>query len=313
MLLKKRTKSKLVPKKAGITFFRPQIRSQHPSHEHLRGSLNRVNKRVVVRLGSTTTLQEIYAKKNLTPFQFEKIVEINSVQSIKNSASKLLMKRCFSANNVKTADWWTVDNNHINFYKSGQPAAAGTTPNTSGNLPYPIVSKHIYGSRGTGNQLHNNQQELEQWMRGKDLNNYIFEKFYNYNREYRLHVTKEGCFYTCRKMLKEGTPEANRWYRNDTNSAWILEENPEFDGPVNWNEIVAECVKALNAVGLDIGGFDVKVQSRLDSRNRARQNPEFIIIESNSACSHGDITAVKYREQLNRVIASKLNGGNNRN
>lgn len=300
MLLKKVPKKKLAPKKAAITFFRPQIRSQHPSHEHLRGTLVRTKSRVVVRLGSTTTLKEVYAKKNLTPFQLERVIEVNSVQSIKNSASKLLMKECFTRENVKTAAWIGGANNTVNNVLNWATDR------------YPVIAKHIHGSRGEGNYKLDIFEQLQAWFNGKTLANYIFEEFHNYNREYRLHVTKDGCFYTCRKMLKEGTPEANRWYRNDTNSAWILEQNADFDKPVNWNDIVAECVKALNAVGLDIGGFDVKVQSRLDGRDRPRQNPEFIIIESNSACSHGDITAVKYREELNKVIASKLNGGNNR-
>ena len=109
-------------------------------------------------------------------------------------------------------------------------------------------------------------------------------------------------------MLRDGTPDNQRWFRNDSNSVWILQENDLFDRPSNWNEIVAECVKALKATTLDIAGFDVKVQSRLDSNGRVRTNPEFIVIESNSACSHGDITTVKYKEELNKLILKKKNG-----
>lgn len=299
-----RTKKKKLVKKA-LTMFVPQIRSQHPTHDHLRRSLNRVNRRVVVRLGSTTSLQDIYRKKNLTPFQMEKIVEINTVQAIENSADKKLMKQCFEEGDVKTAMWYTYGNGH--FWSSH-----GHDNNESFNiseLEYPIIAKHRFGSRGTGNHKLDTQAQLESWMRGKDLTNYIFEKFYNFSREYRLHVTADGCFYTCRKLLREDTPDNQRWFRNDSNCVWIVEDNASFDKPSNWDVIVSECVKALNAVGLDIGGFDVKVQSRTDSRGRVRQNPDFIVIESNSACSHGDITAVKYREQLNNLIRKKVYGG----
>ena len=49
------------------------------------------------------------------------------------------------------------------------------------------------------------------------------------------------CIYTCRKVLKNDTPENQRWFRNDSNSAWYLETNPKFDKPVNWDSIIDEC------------------------------------------------------------------------
>ena len=278
--------------------YRPQIRSQHPSHNHLRGALNYQSKRVVVRLGSTTTLEQIY------PLTINRtnVLEINTVEAIKNSASKLRMKQCFSRANISHADWWTMDAaGYLHFGK------VESAPQNRNELPYPIIAKHIHGSRGTGNTLIKNEGELRNWTQGKTLSNYIFEKFHNYNREYRIHVTADGCFYTCRKMLRRDADRNTSWQRHDDNSVWILEENPSFDKPSNWNTIVEHCVRALNATCLDIAGFDVKVQSANDSRGRRRTNPEFIIIESNSACSHGEITAVKYKEELNRLIERKLN------
>jgi type I restriction enzyme S subunit len=41
------------------------------------------------------------------------------------------------------------------------------------------------------------------------------EVMLNNSREYRLHVTADGCFYACRKMLKADAEE--RWYKNDSN------------------------------------------------------------------------------------------------
>lgn len=268
--------------------FVPQIRSQHPTHSHLRRSLTSQPFRAVIRLGSTTATADCYPEK--TSQQLAKVVEINSVESIKNSANKLRMKTCFTRDNIRTAEWLS---------------GAGTTIRELTNWTtsrFPIVAKHIYGSRGTGNTKIDDARALELWTRGKNLPDYIFEKFYNFSREYRLHVTKDGCFYTNRKLRRNGTPDNQRWFFNDSNSNWILETNPLFDRPSNWDAIVTECVNALRSTGLDIGGFDVKVQSRVDSRNRTRQTPDFIIIESNSACSHGDVTAVKYREELNRLL-----------
>lgn len=285
--------------------FRPRIRSRHPSHEPLRINLKRLPVRSFIRLGSTTE----------TPQDGRQYVEVNTVQAIKNSASKLLMKFCFDTEKIKTADWWIIDNEQEApdakiFWKGGDVNGEESGTVDYSTLPFPIVAKHIFGSRGTGNYLLKSQQELEAWLPGKTLENYIFEKFYNYNREYRLHVTKDGCFYTCRKMLKEDTPEDKRWFRNDSNSIWVVEENPTFDKPSNWDAIVAESVKALNAVGLDFGAVDVRVQSSTKTSKKKgevpRENPEFIIIEINSAPSFGEITLQRYLEMIPKIVESKL-------
>lgn len=294
MLAKSLKKPKALKKK--FTMFRPQIRSRHPSHKILRTELPLLPFRSVVRLGSTTVLNDTVENGGNR-------IEINKVQAIKNSANKLLMKQCFNRDGVKTADWFTKLEGVQGFINIHNDAIAYE------DLPYPIVSKHIYGSRGTGNTLLNNQKELEEWLKGKTLSNYIFEKFYSYSREYRLHITKEGCFYTCRKMLKQDTPENDRWRRHDDNSVWILESNPDFDKPVNWSSIVEHSVKALNAVGLDIGAVDVKVQSKLDNKGNIRENPDFIIIEINSAPSFGELTAEKYIIEINKLLIMKKRNG----
>lgn len=283
-----------------ITRFRPIILSRHPSHDVLRTNnktLPLFNHRTIIRFGSSTETSR-YESNNKKKIG----VEINTVQAVKNSANKLLMKQCFTKGNIKTANWWTSKNGEL-FLTSD----LNIDNCQSAELPYPIVAKHIYGSRGTGNTLINNQQELEQWLSGKNLNNYIFEKFYNYAREYRLHVTEEGCFYTCRKMIKSDTPDNQKWFRNDINSVWILEENELFDKPDNWDNIVSECVNALNSVGLDIGAVDLKIQSATTKDGSLRENPEFIVIEINSAPSFGELTSKKYIEILPKLINKKYN------
>lgn len=262
-----------------------RVFSRHPSHDAIRHKIL-VPALTAVRFGSSTELTNKYK------------VVINSVQAIRNSSNKLLMKQCFTRDSVKTADWWTVETLGGGYLFSNNMDMI--------NLPYPIIAKHLYGSRGRGNTKLNSQEELTEWMRGKTLSNYIFEKFYNYSREYRLHVTEDGCFYTCRKMLKENTPEDQRWFRNDSNSVWMLENNPSFDKPVNWAEVVEHSVKALNAVGLDIGAVDLRIQSSKHSNGDMREYCDFIVLEINSAPSFGDITAEKYAIELPRLINKKL-------
>ena len=101
--------------------------------------------------------------------------------------------------------------------------------------------------------------------------------------------------------------------RNDSNSVWVtqFDENnnlkTDFDQPSNWTTIVSEAVKALEAVGLDIGAIDVKVQSRTTKKGAVRENPEFIILETNSAPSFGDITLRKYKEEIPKILKEKAN------
>ncbi len=274
-----------------------QIRSRHPSHSVVRNKI-KLPFRTVIRFGSTTELEDTIDKGGGR-------IEINTVEAIKNSASKLRMKRCFTKNSVKTADWWTCNQkmSGVTFHNSENANKSCVIS----DLPYPIVAKHHFGSRGNGNYLLNSQQELQAWMKGKDLSNYLFEKFYNYVREYRLHVSANGCFYTCRKMLKSDIPKEDRWFRNDSNSVWVLEENPLFDRPTNWTKIVEESVKALKATGLDFGACDVRVQSSKTEKGKKREEIDFIIVEINSAPSFGDITAEKYLQELPKIAHLKKN------
>lgn len=284
-LITRRRTARVAPKKAAqtvrrntITRFRPIVFSRHPSHRPLRTQLPLLPFKSCIRLGSTTV-------KDDTRSLGGNRVECNTITGVKNSSSKLLMKRCFTRANVKTAIWLE--------------GANASVSQIIERLGLPVISKSLYGSRGEGNTKINTRAELETFVRGKNLSNYIFEKFYTYSREYRLHVTNDGCFYTCRKMLRSGTPEEEQWHRHDSNSVWIKEDNASFDKPTTWNLIVQDCINAKNALDLDICAFDVKVQSS-DARN-----PEWIIIESCSAPSFGEVTTQKYLEQIPIVLRKK--------
>lgn len=289
--------------------FNIKIRTRHPSQMPLRKLLPMSSVRAMVRFGSSTPVNEVYPK-----FAGKRpIVEINSVDSVKVSANKLLMKKAFTNAGVITSDWWVLENILTDSGNTNCFCIPSGIKENKGcyhaDLPYPIVAKHIFGSRGTGNTLLNNQQELEAFIKNKDLSKYIFEKYYAYNREYRLHVTKNGCFYTCRKMIKSDVPKEKRWFRNDQNSVWIVEENEQFDRPVNWNDIVADAVKALVSVGLDVGALDVRVQSAKDKDGKTLSNPKWIIIETNSAPGLADVGLQKYVDIIPQLIVEK-NGNN---
>ena len=288
MLLKKKKKLQLKIENPTSWFIR--IFSRHNTHAILRRKI-KLPFQCIYRLGSITEIEDGL-------YEGGKIVEINSVQSIKNSMNKRTMKECFTQAGVRCADWF--------IYKGADIFAKQQIGNTSSEvpitgMPYPIISKSLQGSRGVGNILHKDAASLDNFVKTHDVANYIFEKYYTYSREYRIHVSRHGYFYTCRKMLKKDTPENERYQRHDDNSSWILEENELFDKPINWDEIVKHCQIALEGLEGDIMAFDVKCQSTLDSKGNKRENPEFILIESASAASFGNITSIKYLEELPKV------------
>jgi len=265
-----------------------KIRTKNHTAQPLK-NLIEVNKRTVFRLGSITPTEEIFPRGVALN---KPIIEINTVEACHNSGDKILMKECFDKLSVKSAPWCKLDNEIDEGYVDIMSIKYGL------ELHFPAIIKHKNSCKGEGIFLVNDQEELDSFIAEKSTNNYIIEKYYNYSKEYRLHVTKDGCFYTCRKMLKEDAEE--RWHRHDMNSVWIVEENPLFEKPSNWDLIVEESVKAMKSLGLDICSVDLKVQSE---KNHDRNgNPEFIILECNSASSMGEITLVKYEEQLRKML-----------
>lgn len=235
-------------------------------------------------MGSSTPTSEILTRRK--PNSRKPLLEINSPKSCILSNDKIKMKRRFVHAKLPTAEWFTVKS--IN--SGRQKIAYWLTQWNS------IIVKHKHSSKGNGIYLIENIDDYDKFIQAAErpIMEYVFERYYTYSREYRLHVTKDGCFFANRKMLKEDAEV--RWHRHDNNSVWILEDNELFNRPDNWNEIVKSCVSALKSLGLDIAAFDVKVQ-KSDVKN-----PKWIILESNSAPALGDITREKYKEVLLKMI-----------
>lgn len=254
-----------------------RIRSRHPSHNILRRNKRlKFNSKITYRLGSKTTTFH----KN----------ELNPIQSVINSSNKFIMKQLFKDNNVKSTNFYFLN-----------------------NLPknnFPLLAKKKFGSKGKGMVKINNQEELDNFL-NTNTTNYYFEEYFSGCREYRLHVSELDCFYSCRKMRKRDAE--NRWYFNSTNCVWITEkikitddndifikfsenDNELFNKPESWNEIIEHCQKAIKAVGLDLGAVDVRVNKKGDFR----------ILETNSAPAFGEITSKMYINHLNKLINHKF-------
>ncbi len=65
------------------------------------------------------------------------------------------------------------------------------------------------------------------------------------------------------------------------------------------------CVEALKAVGLDFGAIDLRIQSSKDRNGELRENPEFIVVEINSAPSLGEETLKRYITELPNLLKNK--------
>lgn len=250
-----------------------KVRSKNETANALRRQVNVGRRDVILRLGSTTPLDRIRLS-----YPDQAPIEINTVQASINSGDKKKMKELFAAAGIKTAPYKMMSD-----FKKDE---------MNENWNYPFIIKHRHSSQGNGIFYIEKEADIDAFVadHAGQLGSYIIEQYYTYSKEYRIHVTADGYFYTCRKMLKRDAEE--RWHRHDNNSVWILEENELFAKPQNWDEIVAECVKAMQAVGLDVCAVDLKCQKHED------RPVEFIILETNSGPSLGEITTVKYLEML---------------
>ena len=237
-------------------------------------------------MGSTTPTSEITHRR--------RYIEINTAESCAISSNKLLMKRRFKHGHVRTPAFY--------LFKGSVEGLRARTKHRLGIWPAGIIAKRYNSSKGNGLALIKSMEDFEAFINGKsktELSKWIFERYSTYVREYRLHITKDGCFYACRKMLRSDSE--TRWHRHDENSVWITEENPLFDKPSNWNDIVNDCVNALKSVGLDIAAFDIKVQ------RTNGDNPKWLILECNSAPGLGEIGIQKYLTEIPKIIDRKRN------
>ena len=252
-----------------------RVRTRNYTAKPLRQSIP-TDKRAVVRLGSLTPTTRIFPNHR-------DIVEINTVEAIQNSRSKLRMKECFKKLNVPQAIWWD----------SYQALA-----NNNEKLPYPLVVKRVFGFQGRGMELIHNEDELNEWKNKHNPDGFFFEKFYDYAREYRLHVAdKVGVFLSWRKLRTKEAKE--RWFFNSINSNWVGENHELFDKPKCWKAMEEAAINCIKATGLDIGAVDIRVQSNKQA------NPQFIVCEINSAPALGKEGIIKYKEVISQLIEQK--------
>ena len=266
-----------------------RIRSRNASARQLYRRITS-RKRGVYRAGSYTPTSQIFTERELSAG----VIEINKVEACRKSGDKIVMKKCFDEWEVRSANWCQLKQ-----YDTIEEITEDLTVGYGIGRPY--IVKHKNSSRGNDIFFLERAEDLFDFCNRDDINinNYIVEHWYSYVREYRLHVDKFGCFLAHRKMLRNDAQV--RWHRHHENSVWINEDNEDFARPDNWETIVEAAQKARRSVGLDICSVDVKVAGR-------RDNPDFIILETNSGSALGEDSAEKYVEELQK-IANDMNAG----
>jgi len=254
-----------------------RVRTANFTAKPLRGTIT-TDYRAVVRLGSLTPTGRIFPNHR-------DIIEVNTVDAIQNSRSKLRMKECFEKENVPQSEWW-----------SSYKALAEEK-----KIPFPIVVKRVFGFQGRGMELLSTKEELATWFtKHGNAEGWYFEKFYNYAREYRLHVANgTGVFLSWRKLRTKEAKE--RWFFNSINSNWVGEDHKLFDKPTCWKEMEKAAINCIKSTGLDIGAVDIRVQSATVN------NPQFIVCEINSAPALGELGIERYKEVIKNIINKKAN------
>ncbi len=227
-------------------------------------------------------------------------IEINSIKAIKNTSNKITMKTLFKEAEVSSPEFLLINNDSCTSYDG--ELSFDEVVNKYFNNNKVLIAKRDRRSKGVGMKKITNSEDWYTFLKRFIIDNnynlknsYYLEVYANYSKEYRIHVSEAGgYFYTNRKMLK--TNADNRWFRNDSNCVWILEHNELFNKPNTWNQIVEDCQKAREALGMSICGFDVRVNKQ----------GKWSIIEANSACSFGDKSKVSYVASLYLTELSKI-------
>jgi glutathione synthase/RimK-type ligase-like ATP-grasp enzyme len=250
-----------------------KLRSMNPSARQLRGMLHTVktNHPFLVRLGSRTPTTEIFSR-------ISGVRELNSIESIENSRSKLRMRDCFEKAEVSMASGFT------------------NVPNVAldKEVKFPILIKRDYGSKGRGMEKIDTKEDLDKWLKKNNSTGFYVEEYKDYGKEYRLHATQNEVFLSWRKVRRSDAEQ--KWFFNSTNCNWLNEGHENFEKPKAWDLMCQHAVKAMRATGLSIGAVDIRCKKDAKTEN------DFIVCEVNSAPELGEVGTVEYFKVLNKII-----------
>lgn len=226
------------------------------------------NQRVLLRLGSTTPLISKY-----------KYLEINTIEGVKTSGNKILMKRAFDKAGISHSEW----------ISSSDKASV----HEFFNCHKILIAKHKHSSKGQNIYYIDNLKSLDDLCNNINIRDFVFEKYYFFPNEYRVHVdVHHGCFYACKKVLKQDAEV--QWHKHADNSIFVL-VTEKHKLPVCWENIISDCIKALKQMDLTIACFDI-----LCSDN------SYIIVESNTSPSLASFGITYYGNHLKKYYDTRF-------
>lgn len=229
----------------------------------------KLHNRVLLRLGSTTPLVSKF-----------KYIELNTIKGVQISANKIHMKKAFDKAHVTHSEWISSKdvNVIIDFVKKHKI----------------VIAKHHHSSKGEGIYYIDNFGALNDFvLNHPDIHNYVFEKYYFFPNEYRVHIdVNHGCFYACKKVLLEDADV--EWHKHANNSKFVLVRRGDII-PDCWDNMLTECHSAMIEMGLHIACFDVLCS-----------NNEFIVVESNTAPSLADYGITYYSNHIQKYYGARI-------
>lgn len=192
--------------------------------------------------------------------------EINSAAAVRNCINKKAMKRQFIANGIKT----------LPFYEDA--------------IRYPFMIKHTVGSGGEGVNVVEDEAEFRVFKKIMS-NQYYIEPIFRATSEYRVFATQSEVFFFFKKIKRD--ENANEVVLTTKNHYGVR----DFPRPRLWNQIHAECIRAMRILNLDIGAFDVGYSSA--------GNHDFVLYEVNTNPELLANAYNKYLEIIPKILTTK--------
>ncbi len=256
---------------------RPSVISRHPSHKNF--ELPLFDKSVRIRFGSLSTFSRV------------KDIEFPSIDAIKSTSNKVLMKKKFIEHGVSTPIWGYVDllSLRIMSENAGIPDSLQNLFKVEDGIVVPVcelIFKEKNHSRGEGIMFVASHDDIK-LLRENGKEGYL-EQVVGNKREFRVHVCDGNAFYIDEKRPRERGHTAR--IKNLANGYKYREPRKEFPDAVK-----DEAIKAVNAIGIEFGAVDVSLS----------EDGTVNVFEVNSAPGMRSRTRKLYNEQLISLIIKK--------
>jgi glutathione synthase/RimK-type ligase-like ATP-grasp enzyme len=252
--------------------------SRHPSHKRL--EFPKFDLKVRIRFGSTTD------------FPARKDIDFPSKEAIRNTASKIRMKKKFDEAEVPSPAWGMFD--PTKWREMLRTAQYGGFEHLLDDIDgivvprFELIFKESNHSRGEGIMFINTHNDIRSVIEnGKK--GYV-ERVIGNDREFRVHVCDGKAFYTDEKLPREEGHTAK--IKNLANGYKYRNRSVSRPYP---REIRGVAIKAVESLGMEFGAVDIAIDV----------TGNIHVFEVNSAMGLRTKTAQLYQEKLTELIIKK--------